>query len=135
MKLTRGSAAMLRGFARPAAVLKRTSSPSSRYHMAVRWGDPLGFLVPSTAYRFSSRNVRCQGSSATRRTLAEEISCGRAHVIARGLGGLGESHAAHDRDRAAVELPHHELGGAGDLVGDRDLGDAQLVALGVGLPH
>ena len=33
--------------------------------------------------------------------------------------------AAHDRDRHARRLAHHELGGRRDLVGDRDLGDLQ----------
>ena len=45
----------------------------------------------------------------------------------------GDVEAAHDRGRDPVELAHHELRRARDLVGDRDHGRVQLVADAVAL--
>jgi hypothetical protein len=58
------------------------------------------------------------------RHLAEHVARGRADVFLRGLVRVFEDEAAHDRNGAAIELSHHELGSRGDLIGHRDLGDA-----------
>src|SRR5581483_1641452 len=51
----------------------------------------------------------------------------------RALVGRLPGIAAHDCDRHAVELAHHELGRAGELVQVRDLCDDELAAGGIEL--
>src|SRR5687768_10534117 len=141
MSDARGSRARFSGFLLPAAVLNMISSPSSAYHMTVRCAEPSSFVVPSTANRGSWRKSRsaCVNSRRTTpppvKVLAEQVAVRRTDVLLRGLRGLVERETAHQRDGAAIELSHNELGRAGDLVSDGDLGDAQLVALGIALAN
>ena len=90
----------------------------------------------STNARIDRRASRNAGTRLTRR-----LRCDRAAVTGRGPrpggrtssrdGALAEPRrveAADDRDRHARRLAHHQLGGGGDLVGDRHLGDLELAA-------
>ena len=81
--------------------------------------------------------VRAGHRQAARRAgrgsaLAEEVSLGRDDEVAAGALAA-QVEPAHDRCRVAVGLAHHELGGARELVGDRDLGRLKLVADAVAL--
>src|SRR3989442_2634361 len=132
MSEVRGSRERFSGFFRPAAVLNMISSPSRTYHMTVRCAEPFSFVVPSTANRTSCRKSRSACVSSLRIAtpqpfLAEQVAIRGTHVFLRGLGGLIEIEATHDRHRAAVEPAHHQLGGARDLVGHGHLPPAQLV--------
>ena len=62
-------------------------------------------------------------SSSGLRTISARTSPRRSHSA---------RHAAHDRDRDARRLAHDQLGGGGELVDHRDLGDLHLAAVGVG---
>src|SRR5438034_1306320 len=54
-----------------------------------------------------------------RATLAEEVSLGRNRDVGRAAVAL-DFEPAQNRHRDAVELPHRELGGRGNLVGHRN---------------
>src|SRR5712691_9180704 len=59
--------------------------------------------------------------------LAKEVALFRNDEVA-GSPAPGDLEAADDRAGDAVRLAHHELGGAGDLVGDGDHRVVELVA-------
>jgi len=68
----------------------------------------------------------------SRRGSSEEVVAGRADELAH--GAVAEPvgvEAAHDGGGDRGGLPHHELGRARHLVGQRHLGDLQLAALGI----
>ena len=59
--------------------------------------------------------------------LTEEIAPFGNHEVV-GTAGARDLEPTHDCSRNPVGLPHHQLGGAGDLVADRDHRRMQLVA-------
>ena len=76
--------------------------------------------------------VRAGGRPAARRArargaLAEEVALLGDRDVAP-VPGPAEVDASDHRGGDPADLPHHELGGAGELVGDRDLRRVQLVA-------
>src|ERR671935_2962722 len=62
----RGSRSRFRGFARPAAVLKSTFSPSQSIQTIVSCGEPSGLTVPTVAKFGSSRSCACSSVSAAK---------------------------------------------------------------------
>ena len=62
---------------------------------------------------------------------AEQVLVEGADEVAGGRAVVGRVQAAHDGDREPAELALDQVGGARELVGHRDLGDQQLVALPV----
>src|SRR5213592_2684710 len=101
-------------------------------HRQLEADDP--FIELATPLQRSGRlEVRDDAPDVHVLLLAEQVPRGGTDILLCSLVGFVERKTANDRDRTAVELPHDELRGGGDLVGHRDLGDAELVPLGVAL--
>ncbi|MCO5606194.1 hypothetical protein L7F22_060381 [Adiantum nelumboides] len=61
----------------------------------------------------------------------EQVLGDRPDQVTGGRAVVGQGRAAQHRDRQPAELALHQVRGRGDLVGDGDLGDEQVVALAV----
>src|SRR4026208_875527 len=138
MSDARGSRVRLSGFFRPAAVLNMISSPSSTYHITVRWAEPFSLVVPSTAKRCSRRKSRSACVNARFNPhlsafLTEQVTVRGSNVLLRRLSWFVEGEATDERHWTAIQLSHDQLCRPRDLVGDGDLGHAQLIALRVAL--
>src|SRR5215213_10392155 len=59
---------------------------------------------------------------------AEEVAVSRHDEVGRATVACEVPHTTHDGGRDPRRLAHHELGGAGDLVRDRDRRALELVA-------
>src|SRR4029453_9447497 len=65
---------------------------------------------------------------------AEQVVGGRADQVAGGAVALGPGDAAQQGRRDPRRLALDQVGGGGDLVGDRDLGDLQRPGVAVRPP-